>query len=317
MDSVMELKVIEVARIAEDVMRVRLARADGSACAAFIPGAHLRLEIPPPGGQGEALYRRYSLTGDGEPAACYEIAVLRVEGGAGSGWIHQLVPGDRLRATVDNAFPLQPAAGGHLLIAGGIGITPMLGMARRLRREGRPFELHYGGSHPRRMAFRDEVAALGGRLYHREAGSLRPALADILARPQPGRAVYVCGPAALIGAVVAQAARAGWPQGSVHFELFDGSLAQAGDTAFEVEVRSSGRRIPVRADQSLLGALLEAGVEPLHDCKRGECGMCLVGVLQGEPDHRDHYLSAVEAGRNDSLCVCVSRSRSALLVLDL
>lgn len=313
----MDLVVTETARIADGVVRVRLSRADGADCAPYVPGAHLRIEVPVAG--GEPVYRRYSLTGDGATAPYYEIAVLRCEGGVGSAWVHRLVPGGRVGALLDNAFPLQDAPGGHLLIAGGIGITPILSMARRLQREALPFELHYAGTHPDRMAFRDEVAQLGAacHLYDRSGGSLRDRLPYVLATPAPGRHVYVCGPASLIAAVVELAGRSGWPPEQVHFELFDGSLAQAGDAAFDVELRQSGQRITVKADQSLLGALLEVGVEPLYDCKRGECGMCLIPVLEGTPDHRDHYLSESGRARNDAICVCVSRASSPLLVLDL
>ena len=313
----MKLVVTDVTLVAHDIVRIRLANPTGEPCDRYGAGAHLRVEVPC--ADGGNIYRRYSLTGEGDPAPCYEIAVLRVAGGAGSNWMHRLAVGDEVEASIDNAFELLPAPDGHLLIAGGIGITPILSMARRLTKDGAPFELHYAASGIQRMAFRDEVTGMGPgcHLYAGEGRTLRDCLPDILARASERRRVYVCGPLSLIEDVIDIAVKAGWAREQVHHELFDGCLAQQGDSDFEVRLRQSALTIPVRAEQSLLDALLEAGVEPLHDCKRGECGMCLTPVIEGIPDHRDHYLSESERARNDSICVCISRAKSPLLVLDL
>lgn len=305
----MKLIVNDTQIVAREVMRICLRPVDGGQTVFFEPGAHLKFRLP------SGMSRAYSLIGDGHPGLAYEIAVLRTEGGVGSAWMHSLARGDEVQAELGNAFALEPCDAGHVLIAGGIGITPILGMARRLSREGKPYALHYAGKNVERMAFREEVMALGGQCYDTANGGLRPRLVGLLAGVAECD-VYVCGPASLIDAVVAYGKQAGWPEGRVHYELFEGSLSQVGDQPFEVELRQSGLTLHVASDENVMTAMMAAGIEPLYDCKRGECGMCLTPVLEGVPDHRDHYLSSAERARNDVMCVCVSRSRTPILVLD-
>ncbi|MGF6767985.1 ferredoxin-NADP reductase [Paraburkholderia sp. GAS199] len=300
--------------LADNVRLIALRAEDGALLPVFTPGAHLSFAIP-----GTPLHREYSLTGSGEASHIYEVAVLARAGGVGSSWMHALQPGVPVDAELRNAFALEAAEGGHLLIAGGIGITPILSMARRLTRDGLPFALHYASKDPANSAFADEVAALGPHctLHGGRPNALRAKLSDVLASPRAGARLYVCGPLAMINEVVEAARSAGWPDARVHVELFEGALAHPNDQPFDVELSLSGMTVHVDAGQTMLDALIAAGVEPLHDCKRGECGMCVTPVLEGEPDHRDRYLSKSERAANNAICVCVSRARSSVIVLEL
>lgn len=308
----MKLIVEKNTPIAPAVRLITLRAQDGSQLPPYTPGAHLSFAI-----QGTHLHREYSLTGDGYPGYTYEVAVLKR--GAGSMWMHALQAGECVEAQLRNAFALEPAEDGHLLIAGGIGITPILSMARRLARDGMRFSLHYASKAPASAAFGAEVAALGAHchLHGGSPNALRARLAEVLASPRPAARLYVCGPQAMIAEVVRTAQASGWPAGRVHVELFEGALAASGDQPFDAELSLSGVTVHVEAGQSLLDALIAAGVEPLYDCKRGECGMCVTPVLAGEPDHRDKYLSAGERAANQSICVCVSRARSSHITLGL
>lgn len=315
----MKLLIQDVQPLTPEIRRFVLAPPDPGPLPRYTPGAHIRVQVALPDGRIDL--REYSLLGDGSDPRHYEIAVLRcADGRGGSAWMHARQAGDILEALPPaNHFALADEAREHLLIAGGIGITPILSMARGLRRMGAAFELHYAARTADRMALRDEVRAAGEsvRLYYDDAGPLRDALPELLARPRPGRHLYVCGPQALIASVVSGAAAAGWPASHVHYELFAGALSLGDDQPFDLVARASGTTVRVEAGQTMLDALLAAGIEPLYDCRRGECGMCVTSVAEGEPDHRDHYLSARERAAGDVVCVCVSRARTPRLVLDI
>jgi ferredoxin-NADP reductase len=253
----------------------------------------------------------------------YEIAVLREpHGSGGSAYMHERVAvGDRLVASASrNDFPLAEARE-HWLIAGGIGITPIVAMARVLAAAEQPFTLHYCARSPEAMAYREEIAALAGSRAHFYFDGGDPAhgldLAALLATPAPGRHVYVCGPKGMIDAVLDRCRAAQWPRDQVHVELFTSPKAEAGDHEFEVVLARSGRSFRVAAGKTILETLLEAGEEPLSDCRRGECGVCVTEVVAGAPLHRDYYLTDSEKAAGKSMCICVSRARGTKLVLDL
>ncbi|SMG26543.1 PDR/VanB family oxidoreductase [Paraburkholderia susongensis] len=308
----MKLVVEKNTPIAPAVRLITLRAEDGAPLPPYTPGAHLSFAIP-----GTHLHREYSLTGDGYTSDTYEVAVLKR--GTGSVWMHALQAGEHVDAQLNNAFALESAEDGHLLIAGGIGITPILSMARRLARDGLPFSLHYASKDPASAPFGAQVTGLGTHchLHGGSPNALRSKLAGILAAPRADARLYVCGPQAMIADVMQTAQTSGWPAGRIHVELFEGTLPVSGDRPFDVELSLSGLTVHVDAGQSLLDALIAAGVEPLYDCKRGECGMCVTPVLSGELDHRDKYLAASERAANQSICVCVSRARSASITLDL
>jgi len=250
----------------------------------------------------------------------YEIAVkLEPNGRGGSRRMHALRRGDRIRATLPkNDFPLQAGSQGVVLIAGGIGITPILSMARALAASSTRFQLHYACRTPEDAAFRDEVAQSCGAHAHLYFDHGDPSrglpLAQVIGASGTDRHLYVCGPRPLIDAVIATARALLWPADHVHFELFGAPVTPSGERACRVELRRSGRTLDVAPGQSILDAMIAAGLDPLFDCRRGECGMCALRVLEGTPDHRDYALGDEE--RAHQMCVCVSRSHTETLVLD-
>lgn len=282
----------------------------------FTPGAHIGIDLAVQGTMARRSYSLVNAAGQGH----YEIAVLREDKGAGGSLrMHGLRIGSRLKITPPkNAFPLVDTASPALLIAGGIGITPILAMARALEAAGRPYALHYATRTPEDMAYREEAETLtAASLYFDHGDPARGLPLDRLLDAHDGRHVYVCGPAPLIQAVLKTCAGNGWPEASVHHELFTGSLAQSGDRAFELEMRSSGIIKQVPAGMSILDAVISEGVFAPFECRRGECGMCTTPVIEGAVDHRDHYLTEDERAAGDTMCICVSRAAGTRLVLDL
>jgi ferredoxin-NADP reductase len=313
----LELLVLRAEPVAQDTRKLVMVRADGGDVASFEPGAHLKLWVTLE--DGSRKLRDYSLVNlpDGRH---YEIAVLREpDGDGGSAAMHRLHEDDRLDLeTTANEFALAPDARESLLIAGGIGITPILCMARSLAARGATVELHYAARSPERMAYREEAASLGATLYFDDGDPARGVPLDqVLAEPRPDRHLYVCGPRGLIGAVLDRAGALGWPPDRLHYESFGGAVTLQRDRPIHLVLRASGRTLDVPADQSILDALVAAGLDPLFDCKRGECGMCMTAVLGGLPDHRDHALTPREREQGKLICTCVSRALTPELVLDL
>ncbi|ANY17458.1 PDR/VanB family oxidoreductase [Bordetella pseudohinzii] len=313
--------IVRQTRQASPLIRsLRLAPAEGAPLPSFGPGAHLKIHVP-----GLAEPRCYSLMGfaaaDFEQPGHYQLGVrLEDNSQGGSRHMHALAEGDVIEAEPPrNDFPLHAAEAGEapvVLIAGGIGITPIAAMAATLAHAARPYRLHYCGRSRAQLAFLDELRALAGDALAVHADDENPLdLAGLLAQAGPASHVYVCGPKGLIDAVIA--ATGDWPEGRVHFELFTPAAAQEGDQAFEVELRQSGKVLTVPADKTILDVLEAAGCDPLYDCKRGECGVCQATVLEGLPDHRDYYLSEAEKAGGQVIQVCISRSKTPRLVLDL
>jgi vanillate monooxygenase ferredoxin subunit len=312
-----QVKVLRREAQAEGIDSFELAREDGSPLPAFSAGSHIDVHLP--GG----VIRQYSLCNDQGEQHRYRIAVLRDPASrGGSIAMHDKVKeGDLITISEPrNHFPLEHAP--HtLLLAGGIGITPLLCMAQRLRTAGGSFELHYCTRSPARTAFRDEVATFGDRAtLHYDDGDAAQKLdlPAVLAAQPAGTRIYVCGPTGFIDFVVKTAKDKGWPADHVHLEYF-GAAPQdtTGDRAFEVRLASSGKTYTIPADKSVTTALLEHGVEILVSCEQGVCGTCLTRVLEGECDHRDLYLTDAEREANDQFTPCCSRAKSSVLVLDL
>lgn len=309
------LRVHQVQALTPRIRRLLLVAEQPQPLPTFTAGAHLELHVP-----GERAQRRaYSLVNLPE-AGHYEIAVqLEDASTGGSRWVHSLKAGDTLTAEVPrNHFPLNAEAEHILLIAGGIGITPMLGMARALHAEGKAFSLHYAGRDAAHMAYLDEARDYPDAHCWISGGDpqRRFPAAQVLANPRPGLHLYICGPAAMLSSVLACARELGWAEDHLHFELFSGALEEAGDQAFEVRLHASGVSLQVGAGQTVLDAMLEAGLDPMFDCRRGDCGVCVTQVLEGDADHRDICLSARDRAAG-SFCTCVSRASGPLLVLDL
>lgn len=317
--STFDLRVEQMQALTPRVRRLVLARPDGSPLPPYTPGAHLEFAIRP-AGEARTLHRAYSLVTPWDGGGYCEIAVQLESGGAGgSRHMHGLQVGSMLKtAGPRNLFELGHHAQPALLLAAGIGVTPILCMARLLQREAADFELHYVARDPGQAAYAEEVAALPGARCWFDGGepSRGLDLAQILDAPAPQRHLYVCGPKGFIAAALETARSRGWPDSSLHYELFSGSVAPAGERPFTVVLAASGRELPVPVGRSVMDVLQQAGLDPLSDCRRGECGICVAKVLQGQAEHRDICLSPRdhEAGL---FCTCVSRARSERLVLEL
>jgi vanillate O-demethylase ferredoxin subunit len=313
------VKVLRKKQEAEDIASFELGRPDGAPLPAFSAGSHVDVQVP--GG----LTRQYSLCNDAAERHRYRIAVLRDPASRGGSLAMHvaLKEGDTLVISEPrNHFPLVHASR-TLLLAGGIGVTPLLAMAQRLATTGADFTLHYCTRSPARTAFREEIAAsaFAQRVqYHFDDGDPAQKL-DLEAQlraPQPDTHLYVCGPTGFIDWVVQTAARLGWNKDNVHLEYF-GAAPQdtTGDRAFQVKLASSGAVYEVPADCTVVQALQKHGVEILVSCEQGVCGTCITRVLEGECDHRDLYFTDEEKAKNDQFTPCCSRAKSTVLVLDL
>lgn len=293
---------------------------DGGTLPPASAGAHIDVHVP--GG----LVRQYSLANDPADSHRYLIGVLDdPQSRGGSSAMHsQLNEGDTLRiSSPKNHFPLAEDATHTVLLAGGIGVTPMLAMAERLLSSGASFELHYSTRSPERTAFRSRLAAerFSGHIHHHfddgDPGQ-HLKLDAVLSLDDPGVHLYVCGPTGFMDWVLSSASTAGWPEERLHSEFFSAApVDTTDDGAFDVRVASSGAVVRVAADQTVVSALAEHGINIPMSCEQGVCGTCLTGILDGEPEHKDLYLMPKEQILNDRFLPCCSRSRSDLLVLDL
>lgn len=308
-------QVREVRELARDILGFELVARDGRPLPPFSAGAHVDVHTP------SGKVRQYSLCGDPANRDSYLIAVKREDNGRGGSLsMHErLEEGSTLAVQGPrNHFPLSDAAQSSLFVAGGIGITPVVAMLYTLAAAGRPWTLHYCARSAEHAAFLPEVSALPGGTVHTHFGEL-PVLdvRGLLEPMQPGCHLYVCGPAGLMDAALKASAH--WPGGHVHHEYFAAPPAAAGapPAAFELHLARSGATLTVPAERSIVQALREHGVHLPTACEEGVCGTCEVAVLDGLPEHRDFILSGAERAANRTLLACVSRARSARLVLDL
>ncbi|WP_436697647.1 cytochrome P450/oxidoreductase [Nocardioides sp. BYT-33-1] len=313
------LDTVDVA--AEDVLAITVRATDGRALPRWQPGAHLEVRLP------SGRLRQYSLCGALDDRSSYRFAVLRERAGrGGSEELHDVAVAGR-ELTVRgprNHFPLVDADG-HLLIAGGIGVTPILAMARSLAARGRPARVVYGGRSRATMAFADELTALPGidvQLVPQDEHGLPDLRAAVAATP-PGTAVYCCGPGAMIAEVQRICDELG-RRADLHIERFAASdemearlTSTEGNTPFRAELRRSGVTVDVPVDKRLIEVVREAVPGIAYDCEKGFCGSCETRVLEGTPDHRDEVLSETEQAAGRSMMICVSRSCTPTLVLDL
>lgn len=315
-DILRQLHVVEVIAEAEAVRRFVLADPKGRELPRWTPGAHIDLVA------GD-MRRKYSLCGDPAQRQHFEVAILRDDNGrGGSAFFHDsLRAGDMVQiAGPKNHFRLQEGAPDYVLIAGGIGITPILAMADRLKALGHSYRLHYCAASRQRMAMlsrveRDHRAAL--QLHVSDSGG-RMQLAAELAGLNGDTQVYACGPERLLRQL--QQLALGWPEGQLHVEHFSGGgsgLDPLVEQGFEVVLQDSGLVVAVSNEETLLQALTAAGVDVPCDCAEGLCGTCEVAVLDGEVDHRDKVLSQSERAQNGRMMACCSRSKGGRLVLAL
>ena len=302
------------------ICSLELSALPGQRLPAFSPGDHIDLSLP------NGLVRQYSLCNGPFDSACYQLGVLRDPASrGGSQAVHDLLQeGQTLSISAPkNHFALDGEARESLLFAGGIGVTPLLSMAKHLAAARRRFTLHYCTRSREQAAFvqRLSEADLAGHVqWHFDDGAAEQKLdiAAALAHPEPGTQVYVCGPRGFMDAVLGSARAAGWPESQLHYEFFSGEVQhETRDGPFEVEIASTGQIIEVDADCTVAQALERAGVRLMTSCEQGVCGTCLTRVLDGVPDHRDSYLSPEEQAANDQFLPCCSRARSPRLRLDL
>lgn len=285
----------------------------------FEPGAHLPVFVNIKNGHREI--RNYSLISDCNDTTHYEIAVLEEpQGRGGSRYLHKKINEGNIIMVKSpcNEFPITKNAKHSVLIAGGIGITPIISMLRQLSLHKQSFEIHYAVRTHDDFALLDTIQLLAGtKLFcytsqERNANPLN--LHKLLAIPKIGTHVYVCGPGDMIEAVRDITEINGWQSEQIHFESF-GAKDSVNDKSMDVHLNKSKKIIKVPADRSILDTLLDEGIDIPHQCKRGECSMCMTKVLNGEPYHRDLCLS--EDQRKTSMCICVSRSYGDRLTLDL
>lgn len=316
----LQLRVQAIRDEALGVKSFELVSASGKRLPTFEAGAHVGVRL------AEGLVRQYSLCNDPAEHGRYLIAVKRSEESRGGSMaMHdQVQVGDVLAIEGPrNNFPLEPAATHHVLLAAGIGITPLVGMALQLQRLGASFELHYFARSPAHVVFRDLLsqARFDGKVHvHYSMGSqrLQQMLAAMLAEHPQGHHLYLCGSGRFMAAVQEAAAAAGWPAEALHAEHFgaDPKLVGAPCQAFELHLRRSGRTLDVPADRSIVDVLAEAGVPVPTSCREGVCGTCVTRVIEGQCEHRDAFLSASEHAAGDRIITCVSRA-TGRLVLDL
>jgi vanillate O-demethylase ferredoxin subunit len=299
-----------------------LARENGAPMPGWAAGAHIDVHLPDVGRRSYSLIETHSPRAAAEHPTAYRIAVLQ-EGKStgGSSFMHGLKAGDRLTISPPaNNFPLQAGAGDVALVAGGIGVTPLLTMACELNAAKRAFSFHYAGRRRSELAFVGDVERLAetNATIHAddEAGRFFD-LEGLMKRLAPEVPLYLCGPLPMIEVAIALAKQMSWPQGRLHFEIFSAPEEKSGDAAFEVELKSNGHVYEIPAGKTILDVLLEAGEDPMHDCKRGDCGICQTAVLDGIPDHRDYILSESERASNKVMQICISRAKTKRLVLDL
>lgn len=317
--NLLSVKVIKKRLEATDIVSLELGRADGGTLPAFSAGSHIDVRIKPD------LIRQYSLCNHPEENHRYLIAVLRDPASlGGSVAIHDDIrEGDLISISEPkNHFPLVRARR-SLLFAGGIGVTPLLSMAERLAHTGADFELHYCTRSPDRVAFRNRIAASDFAShveYHYDDGDedQKLDLLHLLDVPDHSTHLYVCGPTGFIDYVCKVAKDCGWRAENVHYEYFGApALDTSGDTAFDVELASTGEIISIPPGQTVTNVLKRHGIDIDVACQRGVCGTCVTRVLEGTPEHRDLYLTAEDKAKNDQFTPCCSRSRTPLLVLDL
>lgn len=307
--------VAEIRQVADDVRQIAFA-VDG-AVPRFDPGSHSNFRVTI---NGEAANRTYTVI----PAGPGQIAIavkLHPQSRGGSRFMWDLEVGDAVRLTLpENRFELSWRAPHYLLLAGGIGITPIYGMAKALAARGASMRLVYGARSSGLMAFAGELQdLLGDRLSLRDnsIGQHVDLAAEFAALPD-GAECYLCGPIGMLEAAKTAWAAAGRPVSRLRYEVF-GDSGLFAESAFTVDVLNRDLSVSVRPDQTLLDALRGAGVEMISDCERGECGLCAVKVLERDAaiDHRDVFFSAEEKAEGHRMCACVSRLTGGHAVIDI
>jgi ferredoxin-NADP reductase len=309
-----DARVTAVRKVADDVRYIEFAVEGG--VPRFDPGSHTNIKVMI---GGQETVRTYTVVP--APAGRLAVAVkLHPQSRGGSRYMWSLGEGDSARLTLpQNRFELSWRAGHYLLIAGGIGITPIYGMAKALAARGASLRVVYSAREAGLMAFREELEnLLGDRLLLRDnsLGQTADLAAEFAALPADAEG-YMCGPIGMLEAAKTAWIESGRPISRLRYEVF-GDSGLYTEQAFEVEILNRGLKVAVRPDQTLLEALIDGGVEMIYDCQRGECGLCAVRIVEHDSavDHRDVFFSAEEKAENRRMCACVSRLTSGQGVID-
>jgi vanillate O-demethylase ferredoxin subunit len=316
----LHLRVRSMTLLAPTIMSVVLESRDKTRLPLASPGAHLDLRLSP------GLSRSYSIVGNSGDNTRYEIAVAKdPKSRGGSVFVHdKLRVGDELMASEPrNLFELDESAPSNMLVAGGIGITPIWSMVQRLEALGRPWLLLYAARSRAHAAYVEDIECLaqlsrtGHLLLHfDDENQGQPAdLSAVLTQASQDAHLYCCGPQPMLASY--EAATAHWPPSQVHLERFGLSETGTQASGFTVVLKRSGVSVAVQPDRSILDAVLDAGINAQYGCMQGSCGLCETVVLKGVPDHRDHLLSDNVKAGNQAMLICCSRSRTPELVLDL
>lgn len=320
----MQVRVRKITNLAKDINSFELVHPDGAELPPFEAGAHINIHLP------DGFIRQYSLCNSPSECQRYQIAVLHERNGrGGSARVHEHVrAGDLIEISEPrNHFPLDESADNYLLIAGGIGVTPIKAMAERLHALGANYTVYYCAERAERAAFREVFGSDQFRdrvIFHYDEGNRdnQLDLKTLLSEHKPGTQLYFCGPGGLINAINKNAEH--WPKGTVHFELFSAPVAKpsvdAGSSVktggFSVQINSTGQVIEIPADKTIIESLRSAGVECQTSCEAGICSTCQTHFISGEVDHQDFILSDEE--RQDQILICCSRAKpGSTLVLDL
>ena len=313
----LQLVIAKVTREAERVVALDLVAENGGDLPAFEAGAHIDVHI------ATGIVRQYSLCGDPAERNRYRIAVLlEAQSRGGSATIHDAFhPGRKVRITPPrNAFGLHPSAEKAVLVAGGIGVTPLIAMAHALHAKGTPFTLHYCAHSPATAPFLNDLAAAPFRdsvhYYFTSGPDARRFDAHATFAATPAAHIYVCGPARLQNAVIGAAEQLGRLD-HLHRERFTADVDRGGNP-FTIQTARSGMTLEIPSDRSIAQVLQEYGVDVPVSCEQGVCGTCVTRLLSGEADHRDLFLPDEEKAENNRITICCSRAKhNEVLLLDL
>jgi vanillate O-demethylase ferredoxin subunit len=310
------VRVANKTALAPGICLLELVHPQGAPLPPFAAGAHIDVALP------GAYVRQYSLCNSPAERHRYLLGVLdQPSGRGGSRAVHENVhPGSLLSISEPRChFGLADDAAESVLLAGGIGITPLLSMAEHLATQGRVFSLDYFARSAGSAAFLDRIAgapwSARAHMHFDDQGG--DDLGAVIGAPRAGKHLYVCGPAGFLDAALHTARHLGWREEHLHREYFSNESASAGGGGFKVRIASSGREHLVGADESVVAALARVGVDIPVSCEQGVCGTCLTRVLDGIPEHRDMFLTEQEQAQNDQFTPCCSRALTRMLVLDL
>ncbi|MFK7853394.1 MAG: 2Fe-2S iron-sulfur cluster-binding protein [Granulosicoccus sp.] len=311
------LKVENIRQCTSKIRLIELVGEQGEALPDYTAGAHIKVDV---GDKGQRAYSLIQWSGALSSPSRYIIAVQREDAGeGGSAFMHTLTIGQTLTASKpDNDFELCEHKDPVVLIAGGIGITPIITMAATLLDQGRIFHCHYTGRTRSSMALLTELEQHIGSclsIYTDDEAPLD--INTLIDNCDASSHLFICGPKGMIDAVRSKAVAANFMPEQIHIELFNSPEAENSDRNFEVEVSSTGQVYVIPVGQSIIDVLNAEGIDLVFDCQRGDCGICQVDVLSGIPDHRDVVLSDEERSSGNVMQICVSRAKSDRLVLDI